>query len=84
MVLMCLCADHHTYTGNPAKDTELLSSGDIAIGATTAAGAAFKAGFRKVPDSLTEYVMAYLRLDGYLKVTKALSWPRSWANFSLL
>lgn len=53
--------DHHTYTGDPTRDTELLSGGDIAV------GAASKPGYRKVPESRTEYITSYLRLDGYLQ-----------------
>ena len=55
---MLMHKDHHTWTGNPTKDTELLSGGDIAV------GAASKPGYRKVPESKTEYITSYLRLDG--------------------
>jgi len=44
--------DHHTFTGIPGKDTELVEWGDMV----------YKNGFRKVPESIFEYWWLFVSL----------------------
>eukprot|EP00419_Tripos_fusus_P003562 CAMPEP_0172675046 /NCGR_PEP_ID=MMETSP1074-20121228/13060_1 /TAXON_ID=2916 /ORGANISM="Ceratium fusus, Strain PA161109" /LENGTH=407 /DNA_ID=CAMNT_0013492493 /DNA_START=49 /DNA_END=1272 /DNA_ORIENTATION=+ len=68
--------DHHTYTGDLKRDSELLSvplggvadtlRPVVAENIHSAAVANRVAGFKKVPNSRFEYIEAYVRLDRYL------------------
>jgi fatty acid desaturase len=53
--------DHHTFTGITGKDTELVEWGEMV----------FKNGFRKVPESVTEYWWMFASLTWSTALSKA-------------
>eukprot|EP00929_Paragymnodinium_shiwhaense_P119992 TRINITY_DN91904_c0_g1_i1.p1 TRINITY_DN91904_c0_g1~~TRINITY_DN91904_c0_g1_i1.p1 ORF type:complete len:404 (+),score=72.59 TRINITY_DN91904_c0_g1_i1:79-1212(+) len=58
---MLLHRDHHTFLGDPRRDTELVDWGDMV----------YKNGFRKVPESISEYWWLFISLTWNTALNRA-------------